>query len=284
MAPPAVRPMEARDADAVHYVSVAAFADLARRLGEPPEPPPPVEGARLRVGRVQRTDPGGAWVAERDGEVVGASLGIVREGLWGLSLLVVRPDAQSSGIGRELLDRAHAYADGAHGRVVLASPDPRALRSYARLGLAMHPAVRALGRPRNVAMPPEVRPGTRADLPLTVLVDRAVRGAAHGEDVGALLDLGGKMLVLDERGYAIVRDGTVRILAATDEAAAATLLRGCLAAAGPSDALVEWITSAQGWAIAPCLDAGLDLRMDGAVFLAGDVGPFAPYLPNGAYL
>jgi hypothetical protein len=81
-----------------------------------------------------------------------------------------------------------------------------------------------------------------------------------------------------------VRDGMVRIRAATDEAAATTLLRGCLAAAGTNDAVVEWITSAQGWAVAPCLDAGLDLRMDGAVFLAGDVGPFAPYLPNGAYL
>jgi GNAT superfamily N-acetyltransferase len=284
MPSPVVRPMEPHDVDAVHHATVAAFADLARRLGEPPEPPPPVEGARMRLGRVQRTDPGGAWVAERGGEVVGASLGIVREGLWGLSLLVVRPDAQSTGIGRELLDRAHDYADGARGRVVLGSPDVRALRAYARLGLALHPAVRARGRPRNVAMPPEVRPGTPADLPLTVTVDRAVRGAAHGEDIGALLDLGGTLLVLDERGYAIVRDGTVRILAATDEAAATTLLRGCLAAAGTNDAVVEWITSAQGWAVAPCLDAGLDLRMDGAVFLAGDVGPFAPYLPNGAYL
>jgi hypothetical protein len=29
----------------------------------------------------------------------------------------------------------------------------------------------------------------------------------------------------------------------------------------------------------------LELRSDcGAVFLAGDVGPFAPYLPSGAYL
>ena len=149
MPSPAVRPMEPHDVDAVHHVTVAAFADLARRLGEPPEPPPPVEGARLRLGRVQRTDPGGAWVAERGGEVVGASLGIVREGLWGLSLLVVRPDAQSTGIGRELLDRAHDYADGARGRVVLGSPDPRALRAYARLGLALHPAVRALGRPRE---------------------------------------------------------------------------------------------------------------------------------------
>jgi hypothetical protein len=37
--------------------------------------------------------------------------------------------------------------------------------------------------------------------------------------------------------------------------------------------------------VAPCLEAGLELRMDlGAVFLGGDVGPFVPYLPSGAYL
>ena len=76
----------------------------------------------------------------------------------------------------------------------------------------------------------------------------------------------------------------VRLLAATDEAAAVTLLHACLAAAGSGEASVEWITSAQGWAVAPCLDAGLELRLDGAVFLDGDVGPFAPYLPSGAYL
>ena len=129
-----------RDIDAVHHISVAAFQDLARRFGEEPEPPPPV--ARCTPARrpaAGPSDPGGAWVAERRGEVVGASLGIVREGVWGLSLLVVRPDAQSSGAGRELLDRAYEYGDGARGRIVLASPDARALRSYARLGLALHP-------------------------------------------------------------------------------------------------------------------------------------------------
>ena len=72
----------------------------------------------------------------------------MREGVWGLSLLVVRPDAQSSGVGRELLDRAYEYGDGARGWIVLASRDARALRSYARLGLALHPAVAARGRPR----------------------------------------------------------------------------------------------------------------------------------------
>jgi GNAT superfamily N-acetyltransferase len=285
VARPSVRPLKPRDIDAVHRVSVAAFDDLGRRLGLEDNPPSPLPLARVRIGRALDTDPGGAWVAERDGDLVGCALGIVREGVWGLSLLVVRPDAQSGGIGRELLVRAFAYGDGARGRIVLASPDPRALRSYARLGLALHPAIAARGRPRPAPPPPGVRPGGLADLPLTAAVDRAVRGAAHGHDVAALLAMGGELLVLEDRGYAVVRDGSVRLLAAYDEDAAATLLRACLAGAGGRRAAVEWITAAQPWAIGPCLDAGLELRFDvGAVFLAGDVGPFAPYLPSGAYL
>ncbi len=263
-----------------------AFQDLNRRFNEPPEPPGPIAASRIRLGRLLATDPGGAWVAERNGSVVGCSVAIMRDGVWGLSLLVVSPGAQSSGVGRELLARAREYGDGARGWIVLASRDPRALRSYARLGLHLHPALAARGRPRRVTRPPGVRLGTLEDLPLTAEVDRAVRGAAHGDDIAALLESGGELLVLPERGYAVVRDGgVVRLLAARDEDAAATLLRACLAGAGAREAAVEWITSAQGWAVEPCLEAGLELRMDvGAVFLAGDVGPFAPYLPSGAYL
>src|SRR5215207_4302631 len=106
-----VRPLEPRDIDAVHHVMTAAFQDLNVRFGEPPEPAGPIEHARVRVGRCLATDPGGAWVAEQGGEVVGCALAIVREGVWGLSLLIVRPDAQSSGVGRELLTRAFAYGN-----------------------------------------------------------------------------------------------------------------------------------------------------------------------------
>ena len=282
---PSVRPLEAADIDPVLHLSVEAFEDLNRRLGEPPEPPGPIAAGRVRMRRLLDSDPEGAWVAERDGHVVGCSLGILRDGLWGLSLLVVTPEAQSAGVGRELLARAWEYGRGARGWIVLASRDPRALRSYARLGLRLHPALAARGRPRRVARPPEVRPGTPEDLPMTAEVDLAVRGAAHGEDLVALLESGGELLVLPERGYAVVRDGAIRLLAARDDDGAVALLRGCLAAAGAREASVEWITSAQSWAVAPCLEAGLKLRMDlGAVFLEGDVGPFRPYLPSGAYL
>ena len=91
------------------------------------------------------------------------------------------------------------------------------------------------------------------------------------------------MLVLPERGYAVMNGPELRLLAAFDADAATDLLRACLATAGGAMG-VEFITSAQQWAVAPCLEAGLELGPWGAVFLGGDVGPFAPYLPSGAYL
>jgi hypothetical protein len=47
---------------------------------------------------------------------------------------------------------------------------------------------------------------------------------------------------------------------------------------------VDFLTAAQQWALPVLLDAGLLLSPDGPVFLRGDVGPFTPYVPSGAWL
>jgi GNAT superfamily N-acetyltransferase len=282
------RPLREEDLDEVYEVNTRSFVDLDRRLGgDYPGPPQPRAVTIARLRRPLVTDPGGAWVAERDGAIVGCALAIVREGLWGLSLLCIDPDAQSAGAGRELLARAYAYGQDARGWVVLASPDARALRAYARLGLALHPSFSAAGAPRDVAMPAGVRTGGREDLPFTDTVDRHVRGAAHGGDIEVMLEAGATLLVAPERGYSVIRDGHVRLAAAFDEDGARTALRGALAhAAGDGrPAFVEWLWSGQQWAIDVCVEARLELRAGGgAVFLGGDVGPFRPYLPSGAYL
>jgi GNAT superfamily N-acetyltransferase len=279
-----IRPMEDRDVDGVIAVATAAFADLEARQGRPPAPPSDRARAAVRHRRLLATDPGGAWVAEDGGAVAGAALALVREGVWGLSLLVVAPHAQSAGVGRELLARARAYGDGARGFVVLASLDPRALRAYVRLGLDVHPALAAHGRPRGVAAPHGVRGWRAEDRAWADPLGRALRGAAHGEDLDALAAGGARLSVLPGRGYAAVRDGGLSLLAAADEDAAATLLAAYLAEVRDGDASVEWLTSAQQWAVRVCVDAGLELRADGAVLTRGELGSMSPYLPNGAYL
>jgi GNAT superfamily N-acetyltransferase len=280
---PEIRPMRVEDADAVLDVAGAAFDAMSRAHGKEPEPPPDPDTIRPRHANLVRTDPGGAWVAEDDGRLVGCSLAILREGVWGLSLLVVRPEYQSAGVGGELLRRAAAYGAGARGRIILSSRDPRALRSYSRLGLSGHPAFIASGEPRGVTEPAGIREGTADDLPFLDTVSRHVRGAAHGPDLLTLLEMGATLLVA-ERGFAVVREGTLRMLAALDDEGAAALLRAALARANGHTS-VDWITARQAWAVPVCLDAGLELRLDtGAVFVGGDVGPFTPYLPSGAFL
>jgi len=283
---PVIRPMLDDDVRAAYDLTVAAFDDLPQRRGDPPEPHPDSELAQIRYRHLVRTDPRGAWVAEDDRGLAACALALLREDVWGLSLLVVRPDQQSTGVGRAILARAHDYADGARGRIILASSDPRALRSYARLGLALHPTVWGFGTPRGVSAPASVRRGGADDLPLTEAVDRHVRGAAHGPDVGAWLEMQQTLLVAPERGYAVMgADGELRVLAAFDDDAARDLLRAALVHAGEREVTVPWITSTQQWAVDVCLEAGLKLRTDsGAVFVAGDVGPFTPYLPSGAFL
>jgi GNAT superfamily N-acetyltransferase len=287
---PTLRPMAPEDAAAVDGIARRAFTDLEERLGGPVRPAPPrtPEALAAALGRIRHlasTDPGGAWIAERDGVAIGAALALRREGLWGLSLLVVDPGVQSGRVGGRLLAEALAYGDGARGGVILASEDPRALRLYAKAGFALHPVLEASGIPRRLEPPPGVRPGGPADLALAERVDRAVRGAAHGPDLLAALAHGQAMLVAPERGYALVSGSDLRLLAAEDDEAAQALLRAFLAGVAPGErAMVDWVGSAQQWALPVLLEAGLGLRTGGAVFLRGEVGPFTPYLPSGAYL
>jgi GNAT superfamily N-acetyltransferase len=276
------------DVPAVQELMVATFADLARRLHEPapPHPDPDPRPGYVRLRRVLETDPGGCWVTDDgDGELTGAGLAILREGVWGLSLLVVRPGLQSAGLGSALLRRTLDYGDGARGGIILASPDPRALRAYTRAGFTLHPTASATGAPQGVAAAPEVRPFTSDDHELAAAVDRAVRGAAHGADLDALAAGGCELLTFPERGYAIHNAGEVKTIAAFDEQAAAALLRTVLArvpAGGKAE--VDWLTGAQQWAIDVAVAARMELRPAGAVMLRGDVGPFRPYVPSGAYL
>jgi GNAT superfamily N-acetyltransferase len=239
--------------------------------------------AAVRLRHLLDTDPGGAWVAERDGEIVGAALALVRERIWGLSLFVVCPAAQSSGIGRELLARAWEHGD-ASGFLILASRDARALRTYVRLGLDLHPALDAAGVPRGVTRPDGLRAWEHEDAAWADPLARRIRGAAHGADLRALLEAGMTITVLPGRGYAAARGNDLRLLAAADEAAARALVDGHLAAAGDGYATIQWITGAQQWAFRACVDAGMDFSPHGAVLTGGALGPLHPYLPSGPYL
>lgn len=58
-------------------------------------------------------DPGGFWIAEDGGEIVGTAFSWVCGDLWFLAELFIAPRMQGGGIGRQLLRRALRHADQA---------------------------------------------------------------------------------------------------------------------------------------------------------------------------
>ena len=275
--------MREDDVAAGHRLAEAAFGGggsplpeaLVRRRGEG------------RIRHLLRTDPAGCWSAvDGDGELVGVGIALLRDGVWGLSLLVVRPDVQAQGVGRRLLEATLAYADGARGQIILSSTDPKAMRRYARAGLELVPMVAAAGIVDRSRIPAidGVRTGTAADIPGTAAFSRHVRGAGHHVDLPELTSHDRSLLV-HERGFAVHDHGTPKLLAALDDEAARALLWACLAASGPgATVLVDFIGPGQDWAVQTVLEAGLALSPDGPVFVRGELGPLRPYLPSGPYL
>jgi GNAT superfamily N-acetyltransferase len=243
-----------------------------------------------RIAHLIDTDPGGAWVAQRaDGRVAGVALGLIREGIWGLSLFAVAEDVQGRGAGRRLLEACFAYGDGARGHVILSSESPAAMRRYARLGLDIRPAVAAAGIADLARMPAavaRVEDAGVAGIPLADEIGRRVRGAGHARDLPvALAAPGVSLLTFEDRAFAVLRNGSVMMLAGLDDEAASLVLWAAIQAAGPGMTVsVDFLTAGQDWGVRTCLDAGLALSPDGPMFTGGRLGPLRPYIPSGAYL
>ena len=281
--------MTAADAALVDALSHEAFEDLGQRRGRPGGPRSEGDKARnlARIEHVLVTDPEGCWVAERDGEVVAGTIALRREGIWGLSLLAVAPEHQSSGAGRLLIERALAYEEGTRGGIILSSDDHRAIRTYARAGFALLPCLGGIGSVKRAAIPAlrGVRVGDDADLELVAAIDRELRGGAHGPDIGVMRAHGGELLVVPERGYALHRGGTPLLLGARDEETARALLWACLAGSEPgAEVVCMFLTAQQAWAWDVLVGARLEIWPSGPVCVKGELGTLAPYIPNGSYL
>lgn len=280
--------MALEDIEGVQAVVEAADDDLARREGREPEPGTPEGTARFSEGtaRFIQMDPEGAFVAVAGGRVVGMAEAIRRDSFWGLAMLFVHPDAQSRGIGRRLLDATLAYADGAAVRMIMSSPDPRAMRRYSRAGLAIHPTVEATGKIDKSAIPSGLpgRAGTESDLDLVEAADAGL-GRSRTDDVAFVLAGGAQMEVIDSgrgRAYAIHRNNKLVMLGATDEEAASRVLWRTLGAV--DETFDAWcLTAAQDWAVRVALAARLKITSAGALFIDGLEHPPRPWRASGWY-
>jgi ribosomal protein S18 acetylase RimI-like enzyme len=274
-----VRPMLAGDVEPAAVLAAAAFS---RDLGDPVT----ASRWRERIAYPWQTDPGGAFVAELDGRVIGVAEAIVRERVWCLSLLAVAPDTQSGGAGRALMERAVAYGRAAEAGLIVSSNDPRALRLYVDSGLALHPTLEARGEVDRRRLPREngaVRDGDVADVEGLAALARAVRGAPYTDELRFALGQGARLLLVGNRGFAAVTSqGQLWTLVARDEEAAGVLLWSALARA-EAETRVRWITGAQQWAVEVAVRAGLRLTAYGALCVRGTPGPLAPFLPSAPF-
>lgn len=284
--------MRPGDVETAERISDQAFHELDLRTSPRDAPDPERRSAQGSATWVRRTlrllqhDPGGCWVADDGGEVVGFTTSFVRERVWCLATYAVRPGLQGQGIGRGLLDAATAYGAHCEAGMLSASVDPRAIRRYWRAGFALHPQMvlrGPVGRARPAAVR-GVREGRPGDAELMDAIARALRGGGHGPDHASLAEMG-RPLVAETatgRGFAYTDESRLAVLAATDAGTAATLLRACLAGAGETYT-VGHVTAANQWAVDVGLEAGLELGPSGYLAVRG-MAPPAPYVHSGALL
>jgi len=240
-----------------------------------------------RIGHLLATDPDGSWVAEHDGRVEGVGISLIREGVWGFSLFGVSAALQGRGVGRELFARCWAYGEGARGHLVLSSTNPQAMGIYARTGLPIRPCVAAAGIPDLERAPDvdDVVDAGEAGLAVADAIGRELRGAGHGRDLPVPMAHGARLLVFEDRAFALARASNLIVLGARDAQAAQHVLWAVLATAGPGATVnVDFLTAGQDWALPVCMAGRLALSPDGPMFAGGTVGPLAPYIPSGAYL
>jgi ribosomal protein S18 acetylase RimI-like enzyme len=195
---PSFRPARPADSQAVFDVFLEAVVDLGNRLGvqvisggNDPATLPNLWNERRPLFEHLAATAAHAWVAERDGALLGYGRSTLRDGVLELTELFVRPGAQSAGVGRGLL--ARAFPKGSERRrVIVATPDVRAVASYLRAGVyARFPSyyfgrkARAVEVPTDLACEP-LAPG-KESLERLARVDVEVLGFRRDRDHAWLL-------------------------------------------------------------------------------------------------
>jgi GNAT superfamily N-acetyltransferase len=289
-----LRPMTDADVEGAVEAFDSGFLAMRARYGLPITATS-IQNERRRQNRTRHflgTDPGGSWVADDEGTIVGMSQATVREGYWLLSQLGTIPGRQGRGLGRELLRLALSHGDPESPGTIQCSRDPKAMALYSNFGFSLHPVVAAWGhlRPGAVTRPPDVTrfetdQVTESQLDIVTAIDRRVRGSARTIDVEMMLsEEGNRLLLHGDQAYAVAKDERIVTLGARTEESAALVLRTMLAESPEGETIeVNWLTSAQQWAIRVLTQAGIELQPYGPVMVRGMSGPPTPYIPSGGY-
>lgn len=188
-----IRPAGAEDLEPAQELVVASINDLTERHGF---------GAMAfaRVTSFQlfslKDDGRGLWVAEDNGEIVGAAFSWVCDELWFLAELFIAPRWQGSGIGRELLRRTldHAGQSGATTRALITFTFNTVSQGlyighgmFPRLPIYMMSGKRGDFRATSFETPLEHRAIGAADMSVLAEIDRSALGASREKHHAYLL-------------------------------------------------------------------------------------------------
>lgn len=305
------RPVRPDELSACAEVWRDSINDYTRHLNQPDVPPETASLIRL-YAHLQSTDPERFVVAtlpaaEPGGEdrVVAFAAALMRERLWFLSMLFVRPELQRAGMGRELLSRvAPRDGEASFRSTATDSAQPISNALYASEGIVPRiPLLNLIGLPHDTqafgSLPSGVvpvpfaevagRPGSDGHQRLADDVDaldREVLGVAHPADHRFLrqesrtgwLYRGPDDAVLGY-GYA-TEAGRIGPIAVRDPELLAPILGHLSNAVTPRGAFALWLPGTADRAIVPALRAGF--RLDQFPVLLCWDEPFADlarYLP-----
>jgi len=232
-----------------------AVADLMKRMGtsRPTSIADPESLQRMWEQRKSLFDhlaenAGEFWVAERADEILGYSRSILRDGVLELTELMIVPEAQSLGFGRELIERAFTKLKANH-KTIIATPDMRAQKLYLKNRVYPRFAIYYFGRePEQVEYATDFQIKRNDTSPETLQaiseIDKAIIG--HRRDIehqwfaksrqGFLYYRAGKLIGY---GYIGVESGPFALLDAKDYPAALAHAEAQAAAAGTENFGIE---------------------------------------------
>ena len=316
------RPARRNELEVAAAVFVRAQEDRERRIGASGGAPPIVQtaadrerltaSALLDLIGLHEESPEWVWIALTGAEIVGVVSLAIRERQWAVHYLFVDPKVQGTGIGRELLKRAHAVgvAAGCDVFCLHSSRDPAALTRYLALGLTPQaPTMVFTAAADRVAFPAlrwddgldavPLQADDAATLATVGDIDKVVRGCRRPQDLRRWLAAGetGALLLRRETGapagYYLVdaggafsvgpgQTGQIGPVAALDEGRFAAVLGRALAAAGAvARPDLRWRVSVPGEnraAVPPLLAAGFRPRQFDAFMSTGPLGLFDRYV------
>jgi ribosomal protein S18 acetylase RimI-like enzyme len=144
-------------------------------------------------------------IAEQDGQAVGFARSILRGELQQLTEIFIRPEVQSSGMGRELIRRTFSD-NGTALRSIIATTDVRAQSLYLKAGVYPRFPLFYFGRqPEKNAVEKDLvfQPFVASPENLAVIGDLDLTIVGHRRDIDH------KWLSLNRQGYLYYRDGEV---------------------------------------------------------------------------